>query len=62
MLNLTTNWLRSIGLLPIPLTPEQIRRQKLCILAWRIRADQMNALYRGTGYSEPFKVIGISGR
>ena len=56
---LFVKWLRTFGFIRTPLTPQQIRRQKLCILAWRIRADQMNELYRGTGYQEPFTIIGI---
>ena len=55
MINLTTTWLRSLGLLPTPLTPQQIRQQKLAIVAWRIRAVQMNNLYNGTGYRVPFE-------
>lgn len=55
MLNLTTTWLRSLGLLPTPLTPQQIRQQKFAIVAWRIRAVQMNNLYSGTGYRVPFE-------
>ena len=55
MLNLTTNWLRSLGLLPKPLTPQQIMLNKQYDLALRIRAVQMNALYAGTGYRGPFE-------
>ena len=48
-------WLRAFGLLPRKLTPQQIRQQKLAIVAWRIRAVQMNNLYAGTGYRVPFE-------
>lgn len=55
MLNLTTTWLRSLGLLPTPLTPQQMLLNKQYDLAMRIRAVQMNNLYAGTGYRVPFE-------
>lgn len=58
MPNLITHWLRSLGILPRPLTPEQYRQRKLAELAWLIRADRMNALYAGTGRPKPFDIVG----
>lgn len=58
MLNPITNTLRRLGILRPAPTETQIRRQRCANLAWRIMAVQMNELYAGTGYPEPFKVVG----
>lgn len=52
MINLT-HWLRSIGFLSTPLTPEQMRMWRCRDLAWRIRAVQMCELHNETGYGPP---------
>ena len=56
MLNLTTEWLRSLGLLPAPLTPEQILHRKLSVLAMKVRAVQMCELHQCTGYEAPVEI------
>ena len=56
MINITTTWLRSLGLLPTPLTPQQRMQQKFLVLAWKIRAVQMCELHQETGYLAPEEI------
>ena len=55
MLKLTATWFRSLGFLPISLTPQQILLRRQYALAMRIRAIRINDLYDGTGYRVPFE-------